>query len=220
MIVKFYYNFLCAYFYLNNYKKLITQFYSTTLLQLLKSRANIIHMQENIQTIIIKNMTPDDIDGVIKIEESAYGDHHWSKESFLNEIKNDLARYYVAYTQDGNLAGYAGCWHILEEAHITTIAISPDCRRKHIAQSLLKRIIDDCYIAKIKYITLEVRVSNTPAINLYSKYGFSSFGTRKKYYQDNNEDALIMWTKNIFYDEFKTEYEKTVEDLEKKIIIK
>lgn len=220
MIVKFYYNFLCAYFYLNNYKKLITQFYSTTLLQLLKSRANIICMQENIQTIIIKNMTPDDIDGVIKIEESAYGDHHWSKESFLNEIKNDLARYYVAYTQDGNLAGYAGCWHILEEAHITTIAISPDYRRKHIAQSLLKRIIDDCYIAKIKYITLEVRVSNTPAINLYSKYGFSSFGTRKKYYQDNNEDALIMWTKNIFYDEFKTEYEKTVEDLEKKIIIK
>ncbi len=176
-------------------------------------------MQESIQTITIRKMTPEDVDGVIKIEEFAYGDHHWSKESFLNEIKNDLAKYYVALTENGKLAGYAGCWHILEEAHITTIAIAPECRRKYIAQSLLKRIIDDCYIAKIKYITLEVRISNTAAINLYSKYGFSSFGTRKGYYQDNNEDALIMWTKNIFYDEFKTEYEKTVKNLEGKINI-
>ena len=72
----------------------------------------------------------------------------------------------------------------------------------------------------IKYITLEVRVSNTPAINLYSKYGFTSFGTRKGYYQDNNEDAMIMWTKNIFFDEFKIPYDKIVKDLEEKIIIK
>ena len=85
---------------------------------------------------------------------------------------------------------------------------------------MLKRIIDDCYLEKIKYITLEVRVSNTPAINLYTKYGFSSFGTRKGYYQDNNEDALIMWTKNIFFDEFKNQYEQTVKNLEGKIIIK
>ena len=73
---------------------------------------------------------------------------------------------------------------------------------------------------KIKYITLEVRVSNTAAINLYTKYGFSSFGTRKGYYQNNNEDALIMWTKNIFFDEFKNNYEKIIKDLQEKIIIK
>lgn len=177
-------------------------------------------MQTNIETVTIRRMTPVDIDGVIKIEESAYGDHHWSKESFLNEINNDLARYYVLYTSDGTLAGYAGCWHILEEAHITTIAIAPDYRRKNLGQALLKTIIDDCYFDKIKYITLEVRASNSAAINLYSKYGFASFGTRKGYYQDNNEDAIIMWTKNIFYEEFKTEYEKTVKDLEGKINIK
>ena len=51
----------------------------------------------------------------------------------------------------------------------------------------------------VKYLTLEVRVSNIPAIKLYEKYGFQSLGTRKGYYQDNNEDALIMWTENIFY---------------------
>lgn len=177
-------------------------------------------MQTNIETVQIKKMTPQDIDGVIQIEESAYGDHHWSRESFLNEINNELAKYYALHTQDGKLAGYAGCWHILEEAHITTIAIAPEFRRRNFGQCLLKRIIDDCYLEKIKYITLEVRVSNTAAINLYTKYGFSSFGTRKGYYQNNNEDALIMWTKNIFFDEFKNNYEQIVKDLEGKITIK
>lgn len=177
-------------------------------------------MQTNIETVEIKKMTPQDIDGVIKIEESAYGDHHWSRDSFLNEISNELAKYYTLHTQNGELAGYAGCWHILEEAHITTIAVAPTFRNRKFAQCLLKRIIDDCYLQKIKYITLEVRVSNNAAINLYSKYGFSSFGTRKGYYQNNNEDALIMWTKNIFFDEFKNNYEKIVKKLEGKIIIK
>lgn len=165
-------------------------------------------------------MSAKDVDGVIKIEESAYGDHHWSKDSFLNEIRNDLARYYSLHTSEGELAGYAGCWHILDEAHITTIAIAPEYRKRHYGQALLKQIIDDCYKEKIKYITLEVRVSNTPAINLYSKYGFTSFGTRKKYYQNNNEDALIMWTKNIFFDEFKNNYENIIKTLEEKITIK
>lgn len=177
-------------------------------------------MHTNIETVTIKRLKPEDVDGVIQIEQLCYGDHHWSKESFLNELRNDLAYYYSLYTKEGELAGYAGCWHILEEAHITTIAVAPNFRRKHFAQALLKQIIDDCYSAKIKYITLEVRVSNTPAINLYTKYGFSSFGTRKKYYQDNNEDALIMWTKNIFFEEFKQQYEKITKDLEGKILLK
>jgi ribosomal-protein-alanine N-acetyltransferase len=177
-------------------------------------------MQTNIETVTIKKMTKDDIDAVIAIEEASYGEHHWSKESFINEISNELAHYYALFDSSGNLAGYAGSWHILEEAHITTIAITPESRRKHYAQALLKRIIDDCYLEKIKYITLEVRVSNEPAINLYSKYGFSSFGTRKGYYQDNNEDALIMWTKNIFFDEFKNNYEAVVKHLEEEISIK
>lgn len=176
-------------------------------------------METNIETVTIKKMSPQDIEGVIKIEESAYGDHHWSKDSFLSEISNELAHYYTLFNSRDELAGYAGCWHIMEEAHITTIAISPDNRKKHYGQALLKKIIDDCYKEKIKYITLEVRESNTAAINLYSKYGFSSFGTRKGYYQDNNEDALIMWTKNIFFDEFKAIYEKNITTLERIIKI-
>ncbi len=158
--------------------------------------------------IKIQRMQKSDVDNVIKIEEKAYGEHHWSKESFLNELSNDLARYYSAFDVKGNLIGYAGCWQILEEVHITNIAVSSDFRRKKIGERLLRKIIDDCYKHKAKYITLEVRVSNNPAIKMYEKYGFKSLGVRKGYYQNNNEDALIMWTENIFYDKFKLNYEK------------
>ena len=153
-------------------------------------------------------MGKDDIDGVIAIESKAYGEHHWSKESFYNELNNDLARYYSAFDTNGNLVGYAGCWHIVDEVHITNIATDIDFRRQKIGEQLLRKIIDDCYTNMAKYITLEVRISNTPAIKLYEKFGFKSFGTRKGYYQNNNEDALIMWTENIFYEKFKKNYEK------------
>ena len=158
--------------------------------------------------IIIKPMEKTDVDKVIAIEAKAYGEHHWSKESFMNELANELARYYSAFNENGELVGYAGCWQILEEVHITNIAVSPDFRRNKIGEKLLKNIIDDCYKNKAKYITLEVRVSNVPAISLYEKFGFKSLGVRKGYYQNNNEDALIMWTENIFYDKFKLNYEK------------
>lgn len=158
--------------------------------------------------IIIKPMEKTDVDNVIAIEAKAYGEHHWSKESFMNELANELARYYSAFDENGELVGYAGCWQILEEVHITNIAVSPDFRRNKIGEKLLRQIIDDCYKNKAKYITLEVRVSNIPAISLYEKFGFKSLGVRKGYYQNNNEDALIMWTENIFYDKFKLNYEK------------
>ena len=163
--------------------------------------------------ITIKRMQKSDVDNVIAIEEKAYGEHHWSKESFLNELSNDLARYNCAFDNYGNLLVYSGCWQILEEVHITNIAVAPEFRRQKVGEKLLKRIIDDCYENKAKYITLEVRVSNTPAINLYEKFGFKSLGTRKGYYQNNNEDALIMWTENIFYDKFKLNYEKVIKGL-------
>ena len=134
-------------------------------------------------------------------------------------MSNDLAKYFSVFNEQDELIGYCGIWQILEEAHITNIAVSPEYRRKHIGEALLKTIIDNCYRNMVKFITLEVRVSNTPAISLYEKYGFKSLGTRKGYYQDNNEDALIMWTENIFYDKFKTLYEKNTNDLNRKISI-
>ena len=165
----------------------------------------------DVAKIHILKMTVDDIENVVQIEAEAYGEHHWSKSSFYDEMQNNLAKYYVARNERGELLGYLGAWLILDEAHITTLAVSSKFRRNKVAQSLLFTFIEDCYKNMIKYITLEVRVSNEPAIQLYTKFGFNSFGTRKKYYQDNNEDALIMWTENIWYEKFKTLYEESKE---------
>ena len=165
-------------------------------------------------------MTNNDIEDVVTIEEEAYGEHHWSKSSFYDEMSNNLAHYYSAKTSDGKLVGYAGTWHILDEGHITTIAVKKDYMRKHIGEAIIVKILEDCYDSGIKYLTLEVRVSNTPAINLYTKYGFNSLGTRKGYYQDNNENALIMWTENIFYDKFKSKFIENRNKLKELIEIK
>lgn len=162
----------------------------------------------NLADITILPMTKDDIEDVVQIESEAYGKHHWAKSSFYDEMSNNLAKYYCAKKKDGELVGYAGTWHIIDEGHITTIAVKKEYLRNHIGDIIIQRIIDDCYKNNIKYLTLEVRVSNIPAIKLYEKYGFQSLGTRKAYYQDNNEDALIMWTENIFYDKFKSIYEE------------
>ena len=160
-------------------------------------------------------MTANDIKDVVKIEEEAYGEHHWSNSSFYEELQNNLAKYYCAKTSDGALVGYAGTWHIIDEGHITTIAVKNDYKRNHIGEAIIVKILEDCYKENIKYLTLEVRVSNEAAIGLYTKYSFNSLGTRKGYYQDNNEDALIMWTENIFYDKFKTVFNKNKENLKK-----
>ena len=177
-------------------------------------------MDTGILTVTIKPMQKSDLDDVILIEEKAYGEHHWSKDSFMSELSNELAKYFSAFNEKGELIGYAGCWQILEEAHITTFAVSPEYKRKSLGEALFVTLLEQCYRDMIKYVTLEVRVSNTPAISLYKKYGFKSLGTRKGYYQDNNEDALIMWTENIFYDKFKSKYQENIDKLKSLIEIK
>lgn len=169
-------------------------------------------------TLRIAPMQRADVDSVLEIEERAYGEHHWSKDSFYGELSNDLAHYYCAFEGD-KLVGYAGTWQILDEAHITTLAVDPELKRRKIGEAILINIIKDCQKNEIKYITLEVRVSNTPAIKLYEKYGFKSLGSRKGYYQNNNEDALIMWTENIFWDKFKSIYNNNIENLKEYIDI-
>ena len=173
-----------------------------------------------IPEIYISNLEANDIEDVVKIEAEAFGEHHWSKSAFYDEINNNLAKYYAAKTPNGELVGYAGAWHILDEGHITTIAVKKSHLRKHIGEAIIVKILEDCYENDVKYLTLEVRVSNEPAIALYTKYGFNSLGTRKGYYQDNNEDALIMWTENIFYDKFKNKFIENKNKLKDLILVK
>lgn len=170
---------------------------------------------ESILTVKIRRMSQDDLEQVMEIEKLSYPHHHWSKDSFYNELKNKLAFYYCILDPENKVLAYVGYWHILDEAHITTLAVHPDYRNKQLAQILLITMINDCYKKLIKYITLEVRESNIAAISLYEKLGFSSIGQRKNYYQDNGENALIMFTENIWYDKFKEIYQKIIDSIQK-----
>ena len=169
--------------------------------------------------IKIEKMVTSDVDEIYEIEKDSYGEHHWSKDSFYSEVSNNIARYYVAKDENNTVLGYIGSWFIIDETHITNVSVSQKHRRKSIGEALLAHLIQQCYKEKMKYITLEVRISNEPAIKLYEKYQFKSLGTRKNYYQDNNEDALIMWTENIFWDKFKISFEENINKLNSRINI-
>ena len=136
-------------------------------------------------------MTKDDVDSVYIVEEDCFTDP-WSKESIRKELKNDLARYLVAEL-DNKIVGYVGVWFVVDEGHITNVAVHSDYRGKKIGDKLVKEMVKLCKESKLIAMTLEVRSSNTVAQNLYRKYGFKMGGIRKEYYSDNKEDAIIMW---------------------------
>ncbi len=92
------------------------------------------------------------------------------------------------------VVGYAGIWLMVDEAHVTTIAVAPAYRGLGVGELLLLSLVDISRSIGAQYLTLEVRVSNTQAQNLYRKYLFKETGVRRRYYSDNNEDALIMWS--------------------------
>lgn len=141
-------------------------------------------------------MTLDDIDAVQEVERSSFP-VPWPANAFRHELtQNRNARYVVARSGD-RIVGYAGLWLMVDEAHITTFAVHPDQRRQRIGERLLQRIFEVAEAMHAEWLTLEVRASNLPAQRLYEKYGFRRAGVRRRYYSDNNEDALIMWTERL-----------------------
>src|SRR5215208_6442128 len=115
--------------------------------------------------------------------------------------------------QDGNgreqsaIIGFAGMWLAFDEAHVTTIGVDPTHRSHGFGELLLLCIFDEAIARRANWLTLEVRVTNVAAQALYRKYGFTAHGTRKRYYSDNNEDALIMWSPALGEPEFRAEVE-------------
>ncbi len=102
-----------------------------------------------------------------------------------------------SHTHDFPIVGYGGVWLSVDEGHITTIAVAPAYRGRGIGELLLNGLIDQALELNADVLTLEVRISNIVAQQLYLKYGFRPAGTRPRYYTDNGEDALIMWTDPI-----------------------
>lgn len=131
-----------------------------------------------------------DLPEVMAIERASFTPP-WSFLLFLKELKtNEFAHYFVAKTD--KVVGYIGIWVVLDEMHITNFAVDPNCRRQGVGRKLMETILGLAPVYSTKEITLEVRVSNSGAKNLYKDFGFVEVGIRPGYYTDNNEDALIM----------------------------
>ena len=107
-----------------------------------------------------------------------------------------------------SIIGFAGLWLMLDDAHITTIATHPDYRGRHVGELLLASLVDIAYTIGATHVTLEVRVSNTIAQNLYRKYGFQQSGLRRRYYSDNQEDALLMTTSPIRSPDYRDQFQQ------------
>ncbi|MGZ9583846.1 ribosomal protein S18-alanine N-acetyltransferase [Paenibacillus marinisediminis] len=134
-----------------------------------------------------------DLDGVLEVEHASFT-VPWTNNAFQNELTNNLFARYLVIEHEGRIAGYAGMWTIVDEAHVTNIAVHPNFRGRGWGTWLLRELIARGLALGMVKMTLEVRVSNTTAQHLYRKFGFEPSGVRKKYYTDNNEDALIMWS--------------------------
>lgn len=137
------------------------------------------------------------LNSIIRIENENFA-MPWGRASLEKEIKNKMSIYVVAL-EDKNVVGYGGMWHVVNEGHITNIVVDKDYRNKGIATMIINRLMEIGRQKEMIGLTLEVRMSNVPAKSLYNKLGFKIEGIRKEYYDDNKEDAIIMW--KYFIDE-------------------
>ncbi len=146
--------------------------------------------------LAIEPMTQSDVPAVMHIEREAFPTQ-WPADAFYNELNtNKLAHYFVG-RMEAEIVAYGGIWAILEDAHITTIAVAELHRGRGYGEAMLLRLVDEAITQGASWMTLEVRESNTVAQGLYRKYGFTTVTSRKGYYSDNDESALIMWAGNL-----------------------
>jgi ribosomal-protein-alanine N-acetyltransferase len=137
-------------------------------------------------------MRLDDVPQVAAIEAASFV-LPWTAESLAAEVSDNALARYFCLEMDGQVCAYMGVWLIFEEAHVTNVAVREDCRRQGWGEFLFRRVIAEIIPLGICKMTLEVRESNGAARGLYQKLGFKAEGVRPGYYNDNREDAIIMW---------------------------
>lgn len=143
-------------------------------------------------TITIRLMEERDLDAIMEVERQCFT-LPWSREAFYNELHQNRFAHYLILEEDNKVIGYCGAWLVVDEAHITNIAVLPAYQGRGLGKVLLSSMIKECMLQAIKRMTLEVRESNLVAQSLYKKLGFVEGAIRKNYYSDNQEDAIVMW---------------------------
>lgn len=145
--------------------------------------------------ITIEKMNSSNIHGVKEICDLSFSTP-WSLSSLNKELSNERAAY-VVVKLGNKVVGFGGMRILFDEADITNIAVHPDCRGHSFGDIIIENLIITAKELGATSMTLEVRVSNTPAINLYKKHNFTIEGTRKNYYENPREDGYIMWNYNL-----------------------
>ena len=139
----------------------------------------------------ITYLNAENVDAVYEIEKNSFATP-WSYDAFVREATENQAARYTVLLEDGVPVAYAGVWFVMDEGHITNVAVDQAHRGKGYGEMVLKALIQLAADSGMSFMELEVRRSNVVAQNLYHKLGFIDVGYRKRYYADNNEDALLM----------------------------
>jgi len=164
----------------------------------------------------IDPLTPEFLTAVAELDKSCFGGI-WSLDNYRQEMESPNSDLLVvsltpapsaadrpSRTSSPPILVGVGClWSILEEAHITLLAIAPNYQGQGLGQAMLYQLLFCAWQRQLEWATLEVRISNTPAISLYKKFGFQDVGRRRRYYQDTGEDALILWRYGLHHPGFK-----------------
>ncbi|WP_289142522.1 ribosomal protein S18-alanine N-acetyltransferase [uncultured Brevibacillus sp.] len=137
-------------------------------------------------------MTMQDVGAVAELERLSFSTP-WPHDAFVNELTMNPNARYVVVVHQNRIVAYCGMWIVLDEAHITNVAVHPLFRGKKIGLGLMLKMMSVARSFGAQSMTLEVRPSNVAARNMYIRLGFKEHGVRKGYYSDNNEDAIIMW---------------------------
>ncbi|KAB2330019.1 ribosomal protein S18-alanine N-acetyltransferase [Bacillus mesophilum] len=144
------------------------------------------------KSLTFRFMKEEDIEDVLQIEQASFTTP-WTREAFYHEMTQNRFAVYVVLEEDGKIIGYCGSWVVVDEVHITNVAIHPNFRGQKLGEALMRNMIEVAIELGAVSMTLEVRVSNHIAQALYRKLGFQDGGIRKNYYTDLQEDALVMW---------------------------
>lgn len=144
----------------------------------------------------LRAMTPADLDEVLAIETESFPTP-WTRDAFARELKSNLFAVYLVCCCDGRIVGYGGMWLIIDEAHVTNIAVHPRHRRGGAGNLILGGLTAEAASRGATRMTLEVRPSNAAALKLYQAHGFVRAGLRHRYYSDTGEDAIIMWKHDL-----------------------
>jgi len=183
---------------------------------------------------VIQPMRWEDVPAVMAIERESFP-LPWSNYTYRHELTENTHSHYIVvrprqtrankgawwrqflWPASPALAGYGGFWLVVDEAHISTLAVAPQWRGRGLGELLLAAMIEQAIGMKAVMVTLEVRVSNTVAQKLYTKYGFVITGTRPRYYRDNDEDAHIMTVEAVASDEYKRRFAELIAILEARL---